>query len=1230
MIESPPLALTLIESARDLPPEWEALRREEQVALDPRVLGAFEAAAVPGVRTVYAMVTGKGQVLAGAAMHRVEIRLDRQRLDWLEPLVRKAKNAGREDLLRFRALMCGLNLSQGRDDLVSGPAPPAPEVVRILAQWAEQVAAAEHLDGVLFAHLHESRRSPFAVLAELDYTLLPSLGYATLPVTWNGLDGYLAQLRASHRRQVRATRQRLEDAGLEVCPTLDLHAHAEEFLPLYQAVFDRAAQRIEALNGSFFRNLARACPQEAGLTGIKKEGRLVAAAVTLRTDNRLCCLEVGLDYALQARSDLYLNLLLALAERAGTLGAAHLDLGQTALAAKANLGARIEPTWLLVKARSPLLHAALRVERADLNPPALPHRNVFRGMPATAPPAEPNPDRRAAAAGGAWARHVNPDLAAYLALLRMDRIYVRGAGHRLWDVEGREVFDLAGGYGALPFGHNPAWLWEEVMNLAGRHAPQWVQGSLAPEAGELAALLCRNAPEGIRYCVFANSGTEAVEVAIKAARAATGRPGIIVARGGFHGKTLGALSATSARWYQEPFRAPAPGFVSVEYGDAADLERTILERDGEIAAFLVEPVQGEAGVIIPPPGYLGAVAEICSRHGILLLVDEVQTGLGRLGQLFACTAEGVSPDAIMLSKALGGGLVPAAACLLSARAWSESLALRHSSTFAGGTLAMTVGLAVVRKLLADKGAVLQRVRLSGEEWRQRLGNIAGEGAAIAGVRGAGLLLGLEIGNLDQVDSPILRSLARQRKLVPLICGYLLNVHGLRVMPPLARRTTLRLLPPFDAPAELLDRTCAAFADLRDRLDSGDLRGLTRYLLGTNLPAPLTRTVHRKQPAPGRATTPPLAGTFAFITTALDHESYRQLEPSLAGCGDIEIGNFERMVRDTAGVAELSEITLRSRTGVYCRGWFLGLPFTSRELLSLPPDEALRWVRKAVARAKKLGARIVGLGAMTSVVTKGGMALRNEGVGMTTGNSYTVAAAMESLSLAIGSLGLDPRDETCAVIGATGSIGRVCARLCGEFSERIILVGRPEGRKVMQRLSGLAEEIRTHCPRVREARSTVDLAAAVGEARIVICATSSPDPVLDATLLRSGSIVCDLARPADVASGARERRNDLLVIDGGIVRLPESADLGWRFGLEPGTLYACMAETIALAFDGWRNHYGLGPRGILSTYRDAEERAKRHGFRVVGPRSFGQPLAEEEIARIRRNAGIFPASHQSEG
>jgi acetylornithine/succinyldiaminopimelate/putrescine aminotransferase/predicted amino acid dehydrogenase len=1222
------VTVTLLCAASELPREWPALVGERQVALLPGFLAAFEAARVGGVSTRYLVAARGGRVEAGAALHRVEIQLEEQRFSWSADLVRKARDLRRPDLLRFRALFCGLNASQGRDDVASGARPPAAEVVAAIAAAAEEIALQRDLDGVIFGHLHEDRLAPFASLRERGYVLLPSLPYATLPVSWRSLEEYLALLRASYRRQALACLQRAERAELVVSPALDLGAHAEEFLPLYLAVVGRAEQKIEVLNAEFFRRLSAAFPGRSTLVGLRRGGRLVAGAAVLHHGARLVCLDVGLDYGLREDADLYHRLMLALVDRAGALGVAHLDLGQTAIAAKARLGARLLRTWLLVKARSPLTAAALRVDRADLRAEPLPERHALREGRDGLELAEP-----AAAgcdpvqiAGGDYARHVNPDLAALLGVFRLDRVYVRGEGTRLWDSEGREVLDLTSGYGALPFGHNPGWVWDAALALRARGAPQMVQGALSAEAGRLARELCRRAPAPIRYAVFASSGAEAVEVAIKAARAATRRPLIVVAAGGFHGKTLGALSATSDAALQRPFFAPAPGFATVPYGDADALERLLAERGSEVAAFLVEPILGEGGIVVPPDGYLRAARAACDRHGALLLLDEVQTGLGRAGRLFACEEEGVAPDAIALSKALGGGLVPAAACLLAPSAWSEDLALRHSSTFAGNALAATIGLAVLQRLTADDGALLADVRRKGDALRARLRELALRCPALAEVRGRGLMVGLELGGLEEVDSPILRHLAREQKLIPLLCGYLLCRHGVRLMPPLGRKTTLRLIAPLDVREAELARAAEAVEDGFERLQRGDVRALSRYLLDgrADVMSPFAAASPRRADGsvPWRPT--PSAerptGRFVFLLHPLDLDIYRLLEPSLAVIDDQEAGGFDRTLRDLVDAVELSHVRLRSAAGALAEGWFIGVPFTTRGLISLRPHESLRWLRAGLELAKRKGADIVGLGAFTSVVTGGGIGVQDEGIAVTTGNAYTIAVANQALLLAAAEMGVDERRATCAVIGANGTIGRVCSLFLSRAVRRLLLVGNPAKPDAPERLRELAAEVRAFSAAPPEIECTLDARGAVSEAELLVSTTSAVGPILQPEWLRRGAVVCDVAKPSDVSGEVRRLRDDVLVIDGGVVHLPEPVSLGWNFGFEPGYAYACMAETITLAFEGHRSHYSLGRRLPPEQVVEIAARAERHGFRVAGLLSFGRPVGSAELDRVRASAG----------
>ena len=243
---------------------------------------------------------------------------------------------------------------------------------------------------------------------------------------------------------------------------------------------------------------------------------------------------------------------------------------------------------------------------------------------------------------------------------------------------------------------------------------------------------------------FANSGTEAVEAGLKLARAATRRPGLLSCERSFHGKSLGSLSVTGNGIYQRPFGPLLPECQAVPFGDLPALERALHTR--RFAAFIVEPIQGEGGMIVPPAGYLRAAQELCRSTGTLLIVDEVQTGLGRTGTLFAVDEEGVEPDVLTLAKSLGGGLVPLGAMLCRRDLWmkaygsAQTFAL-HTSTFGGGSLACAAGLAALRVLRDEDLCATARAR--GQQLQQGLQELSGRCDLVRGVRGRGLMLGLE-------------------------------------------------------------------------------------------------------------------------------------------------------------------------------------------------------------------------------------------------------------------------------------------------------------------------------------------------------------------------------------------------------------------------------------------------------------------------------------------------------
>lgn len=347
-------------------------------------------------------------------------------------------------------------------------------------------------------------------------------------------------------------------------------------------------------------------------------------------------------------------------------------------------------------------------------------------------------------AGKLHARYINPVLMALGAKSGVTKTFVRGEGTRLWDADGKEYLDFVAGFGAMNLGHNHPAVVGALQHALTNQAPGFAQSSVNPYAAALAEELVSAAPPGLEMAFFANSGTEAVEASLKLARAATGRTGLLYCERSYHGKSFGALSVTGNRNYQRPFGPLVPDCQAVGYGDLAGLEQALSTR--RFAAFIVEPIQAEGGMFTPPAGYLREAKRLCKAAGTLFIADEVQTGLGRTGALFACDREEVEPDLMTLAKSLGGGLMPIGAMLARRDLWLkaygtiQTFAL-HTSTFGGGSLACAAGLAALETLQHDR--LVENAEARGEQLHAGLAELCRDSRLLHEVRGQGLLIGLE-------------------------------------------------------------------------------------------------------------------------------------------------------------------------------------------------------------------------------------------------------------------------------------------------------------------------------------------------------------------------------------------------------------------------------------------------------------------------------------------------------
>jgi len=307
---------------------------------------------------------------------------------------------------------------------------------------------------------------------------------------------------------------------------------------------------------------------------------------------------------------------------------------------------------------------------------------------------------------------------------------------------------------------------------------------------------------------------------------------------------------------------------------------------------------------------------------------------------------------------------------------------------------------------------------------------------------------------------------------------------------------------------------------------------------------------------------------------------------------------------------VSEITgVRSATGAETAGWFIGCPLTAKQLISGDLKKNTEMIIACGRLAAEQGAEIVGLGAFTSIVGDAGVAIAEAlDIGVTTGNSYTVATAVEGTLQAAEQLGIDPGEARTAILGATGSIGKVCARLLVKQVGSLTLAARRKAD-----LNGLAAELNGAGAVVD---MTTDVNEALHDADLVIAVTSAVDAVIQPDMLKPGAVVCDVARPRDVSKKVAEARDDVLVIEGGAVAVPGEVDFHFDFGFPPRTAYACMAETMILALAGRTGDYSLGRDIKIEQVEEIRGLAKEHGFGLAGFRSFERAVTEEQIAKVR--------------
>ena len=570
--------------------------------------------------------------------------------------------------------------------------------------------------------------------------------------------------------------------------------------------------------------------------------------------------------------------------------------------------------------------------------------------------------------------HHKPHLTSILRSLDLDVVYHRGDGDFLYyfDAQGREVevLDTVGGYGSLLLGHSHPAILAEAKKVLCQQRPHHAQGSVRSFAIHLARELSRRA-KGNYTAIFANSGSEAVEAAMKHAMLETGYKTFLTLEGAFHGKTLGALQLTLHPNHRDPLAPFGVNVIPVRPNDLKHLIKTF-ETNQAIAGFFFEPIQGEAGIRLIDPQFAVLAAKLCAERRIPLIADECQTGMGRTGSFLGCEALGIEADYIILSKSLGGGLAKISALLIRQQRYLDQFDLQFTSTYADDDYSCAIALKTLA-LIDDE--TLSQCREKGERLLAGLHGLSSKyGDVIKEVRGLGLMVGIEFCRFDRSPSFLLRFLSSQQKLLHLLAGYLHNVHKIRVATTLSDPFTLRLQPSVLIDPSQIDRLLIALDHVCQGLDRHDAVGLTQYLLERPDPGlclkstwdrhldcqcvtetsrkPIRRSLRSPfETKPGfcqpiksnqcniipfdsdrlaRSHNASTSGV-AWLFHLLDAEDLSSLEPSLRGLTFENRHAYVERLSDFADPVVMSSVIIRSRTGQCVRFYPILLPITSSRI-----------------------------------------------------------------------------------------------------------------------------------------------------------------------------------------------------------------------------------------------------------------------------------------------------------
>ncbi len=695
------------------------------------------------------------------------------------------------------------------------------------------------------------------------------------------------------------------------------------------------------------------------------------------------------------------------------------------------------------------------------------------------------------------------------------------------------------------------------------------------------------------------------------------KPRFIALNHAFHGMTSGAISLTASSDFKKPFH-----WMELEIDRIAhtkeDLERTIdiskktiyelsIDSHGDIilvsknwhtiAAMFIEPIQGEGGIFVLDKTFAQEARLQASTIGFALIIDEIQCGMGRSGTFCASQQLEIVGDYYLFSKSLGGGLAKISAMIVESSLYEKDFGYYHGSTFAEDQPSCMMALKALE--LFEQDNIMQMAREKGEVFTIKLQTLQRKYPTVfKEVRGMGLMLGIELANLDTSESFLFRALANSgmEVLNHLIAGYLLNVRQIRIAPT-KTRNTIRFLPSAYITIEEIGRVISALEEIALIIKHANAGRLLSYTVESSIDYTQKVKDYRAIHPAYRNDSDEGCIKVAHVGHVEDQQMLIKAEPSLM---DIEENLHEALLEVLFPVSKASitqSITVPSPTGERVNLKVIGIPLTGKQIEEMMNDESknilLDRIDDAVIMAHDHGCTMVGMGGYTSIVTLNCTTAATTDIALTSGNGFTTALAIEAVEQLANKRGMKFKDLTIGIVGAKGNIGSICAQIMAQKCQSIILIGRNANDEKLQEIANTLH---------KQMGDKISIAVSdsfdtLGECNIVITATNAAVPVIFPNhLSQKTQIICDIATPNDVDVSVATQCPWIDLILGGLATLPNTQVNLHGTRLPANHVYGCVAETMLLGLEGIRDNFSFG--SMSAHHVDfIGEVAKKHDFKL---------------------------------